>query len=84
MPTAILSLDKITWTNNDLPLHAVASSENAEADDRFDSGMMAPTRTFEHTFTQPGQHPYLCNYIHIWLEQSEQSADSYTNRKCRH
>jgi plastocyanin len=54
MPTAILSLDKITWTNNDLPLHAVASSENAEADDRFDSGMMAPTRTFEHTFTQTG------------------------------
>ena len=55
MPTAIsISLDKITWTNNDLPLHAVASSENAEADDRFDSGIMAPTRTFEQTFTQPG------------------------------
>jgi plastocyanin len=21
---------------------------------------MAPTRTFEHTFTQPGQYPYFC------------------------
>jgi plastocyanin len=85
MPTTITSsLDKITWTNNDSQPHTVMSGENAEADGRFDSGILAPTRTFEHTFTQPGQHPYLCNYIHIWLEQSEQSADSYTNRKCRH
>ena len=55
MPIAITrSLDKITWTNNDLQPHAVTSGENSEAHDWFDSGMMAPTRTFEHAFTQPG------------------------------
>lgn len=55
MPAAITSsLDKITWTNNDLKPHTVTSGENADAGDRFDSGMMAPTRTYEHTFTQPG------------------------------
>ena len=59
MPTPITSsLDKITWTNNDLQPHTVTSGENAEADGRFDSRILAPTRTFEHTFTQPGQHPY--------------------------
>ena len=52
--TAITSsLDKITWTNNDLQPHTVTSGENSEADDWFDSGMMSPTRTFEQTFTQP-------------------------------
>ena len=61
LPAAITSsLDKITWTNNDLQPHTVTSGENAEAGDRFDSGMMAPTRTYEHTFTQPSQHPYPC------------------------
>ena len=59
MPTTITSsLDKITWTNNDLQPHTVMSGENAEADGRFDSGILAPTITFEYTFTQPGQHPY--------------------------
>ncbi len=59
MPTAIsISLDKITWTNNDLQPHTVMTGENAEADGRFNSGILAPTRTFEHTFTEPGQHPY--------------------------
>ena len=32
----------ITWTNNDLQPHTVTSGENAEADGRFDSGIMAP------------------------------------------
>ncbi len=59
MPTTItISLDKITWTNNDLQPHTVMSGENAEADGRFDSGILAPTSTFEHTFTQLGPHPY--------------------------
>lgn len=59
MPTTItISLDKITWTNNDLQPHTIMSGENAEADGRFDFGILAPTRTFEYTFTQPGQHPY--------------------------
>ncbi len=61
MPAAIISsLDKITWTNNDLQPHTVTSGENGEEGDRFDSGIMAPIRTYEHTFTQPSQHQYPC------------------------
>jgi plastocyanin len=59
-PAQIRVGDKITWSNNDLEPHTVTSGENAQADGRFDSGIMAPTRTFEHTFTQPGQYPYFC------------------------
>jgi plastocyanin len=59
-PTQVSTGATVTWTNNDLQPHTVTSGENAEADGRFDSGIMAPTRTFEHTFTQPGQYPYFC------------------------
>ncbi len=59
-PAQIRVGDTITWTNNDLEPHSVTSGENAQADRRFDSGIMAPTRTFEHTFTQLGQYPYFC------------------------
>jgi plastocyanin len=26
----------------------------------FDSGIMAPAATFEHTFTEAGDYPYFC------------------------
>ena len=35
----------------ELQPHAVTSGENAEANSRFDYGIMTPTRTSEHTFT---------------------------------
>lgn len=59
-PAQIRVGDTITWTNNDLEPHSVTSGENAQADGRFDSGIMAPSWTFEHTFTQLGQYPYFC------------------------
>ena len=71
-PVQVSTGATVTWTNNDLQPHTVTSGENAEADGRFDSGIMAPTRTFQHTFTQPGQYPYFCiYYIQIWSDQSE-------------
>jgi hypothetical protein len=42
----------------ELQPHAITSGEYAEANSSFDYGIMTPTRTFEHTFTQPGQHPF--------------------------
>jgi plastocyanin len=71
MPTTIASsLDKITWTNNDLQPHTVMSGENAEADGRFDSGILAPTRTFEHAFYTTWSasllrqlHPYMVGTV---------------------
>ncbi len=47
----ILLAATVTWTNDDSQPHTATSGENAQADGRFDSGIMAPTTTFEHTFT---------------------------------
>ncbi len=50
----------VTWTNNDPQPHTATSGENATPDGRFDSGIMAPEATFEHTFTEAGEFPYFC------------------------
>jgi plastocyanin len=47
----VLLAATVTWTNDDSQPHTATSGENAQADGRFDSGIMAPTTTFEHTFT---------------------------------
>ncbi|MDQ3888804.1 MAG: plastocyanin/azurin family copper-binding protein [Thermoproteota archaeon] len=50
----------VTWTNNDAQPHTATSGQNATPDGRFDSGIMAPAATFEHTFTEAGEYPYFC------------------------
>ncbi len=50
----------VTWTNNDAQPHTATSGENATPDGRFDSGIMAPSATFDHTFTEAGEYPYFC------------------------
>jgi plastocyanin len=50
----------VTWTNDDLQPHTATSGENATPDGIFDSGIMAPGATFEHTFTESGEFPYFC------------------------
>jgi nitrite reductase (NO-forming) len=50
----------VTWTNDDSQPHTATSGENATPDGTFDSGIMAPAATFEHTFTEAGEHPYFC------------------------
>ena len=50
----------VTWTNDDSVPHTVTSGENGTPDQRFDSGIMAPTATFEYTFTEAGDYPYFC------------------------
>jgi plastocyanin len=52
--------DTITWTNDDIAQHTVTSGENGEPDGEFDSGLMSTGATFEHTFTEAGEHPYFC------------------------
>jgi plastocyanin len=54
----ILLAATITWTNDDSQPHTATSGENAQTDGRFDSGIIASTTTFEHTFTEPGEYPY--------------------------
>ncbi|MDQ3851368.1 MAG: plastocyanin/azurin family copper-binding protein [Thermoproteota archaeon] len=50
----------VTWTNDDAQPHTVTSGENATPDGRFDSSIMAPAATFEHTFAEAGEVPYFC------------------------
>ena len=50
----------VTWTNDDAQPHTATSGQNATPDGTFDSGIMAPQGTFEHTFTEAGELPYFC------------------------
>ena len=50
----------VTWTNNDAQPHTATSGENATPDGRFDSSILAPAATFDHTFTEAGEFPYFC------------------------
>jgi glucose/arabinose dehydrogenase/plastocyanin len=53
--------DTVIWTNDDSTIHTVTSGENGQPDGLFDSSIMAPQQTFEHTFTEgAGEYPYFC------------------------
>ena len=52
--------DTVTWTNDDVQPHTVSSGENATPSGLFESGIMAPGATFQHTFTEAGEYPYFC------------------------
>jgi len=59
-PIEITVDDTVTWTNDDIAQHTVTSGEGGEPDGEFDSGIMPPGGTFEHTFTEAGEYPYFC------------------------
>jgi DNA-binding beta-propeller fold protein YncE/glucose/arabinose dehydrogenase/plastocyanin len=59
-PVQINVGDTVTWTNDDAQPHTVTSSANAQPDGQFDSNVMDPQQTFEHTFTEAGEYPYFC------------------------
>jgi plastocyanin len=46
----------VTWTNNDSTTHTVTSDTSV-----WDSGNLAPGKTFSFTFNQTGTFPYHCN-----------------------
>jgi plastocyanin len=59
-PVQVSAGTTVTWTNDDSQPHAVNSGENATPTGLFDSGIMAPAATFEHTFATAGEYPYFC------------------------
>jgi plastocyanin len=60
-PVQVSVGDTITWTNDDSQPHTVTSGENGQPDGNFDSAIMTPQQTFEHTFTEgAGEYPYFC------------------------
>jgi plastocyanin len=48
--------DTVTWRNNDLVPHT------ATAQGRFDSGAIAPGKTFSRKMDQAGEFDYICTY----------------------
>jgi plastocyanin len=53
--------DTVIWTNDDSTTHTVTSGENGQPDGLFDSTIMLPQQTFQHTFTEgAGEYPYFC------------------------
>src|SRR5919106_115939 len=59
-PVQVSTGATVTWTNDDTQPHTATSGEAVTPDGRFDSGIMAPAATFEHTFTEAGEYPYFC------------------------
>ena len=59
-PVQVSTGATVTWTNDDAQPHTATSGENATPNGTFDSGIMAPAATFEHTFTAAGEYPYFC------------------------
>ena len=47
----------VTWTNNDGVAHTVTSDDGKT----FDSGQLAPGKTFSFTFTKAGTYTYHCS-----------------------
>lgn len=66
--TQINSGNTITWTNKDISVHTVTSN-----DELFDSGMLMPGDTFDHTFEDPGLYEYYC-VLHPWMTGSIKSV----------
>ena len=59
-PVQVSIGDTVEWINRDSILHTVTSSQNVTGDEQFDSGILAPNSSFEHTFTEAGEYPYSC------------------------
>ena len=60
-PLTVARGTTVTWTNNDFTTHTVTEVSN-----KFDSGILAPSQTFKHTFDEPGIVKYYCT-IHPFM-----------------
>jgi plastocyanin len=59
-PVSVSVEGKIIWKNEDFRAHSITSGEKATPNGKFDSGILAPAATFEHTFTEAGEYSYFC------------------------
>ena len=57
----------VVWTNTDSVAHTVTSGDpNAGPSGTFDSNLIKPGKTFQHTFDSVGTTPYFCT-VHPWM-----------------
>ena len=61
-PLTIKTGTSVTWTNNDSTLHTVSSGlpEQGAVGTLFDSSLIAPGKTYKHTFDKTGTFDYSC------------------------
>lgn len=64
-PALIRIGDTVTWTNSDSSPHTITSGRNGTPDGKFNSSpafnpLLAPEKTFSHTFTEEGDYYYFC------------------------
>jgi plastocyanin len=52
----------VTWINNDVAIHTVTATDSS-----FNSGDIAPSAFWSHTFTTVGTYNYMCIY-HSWMK----------------
>ena len=69
-PVNVSPGEAITWTNTDSVSHTVTSGKHSDSTfgTIFDSGLLAPGKTFSHTFTTAdvGTINYFCQ-VHPWM-----------------
>ena len=64
----ILVGDTIVWKNGDVADHTVTSGSAAEGpDNKFDSGLFGPGKSYSYKFTETGHYPFYC-FVHPWME----------------
>lgn len=63
--------DMVNWVNNDPMEHAVVSGTGPKMggvpDGKFYSGIIAPGKSWERRFTEPGEYPYFCP-VHVYMK----------------
>jgi plastocyanin len=60
----------VTWTNDDVETHTITSGNldsGSPAGKLFDSGYLAPRKTYEHAFTDKGIFDYFCR-LHPFMK----------------
>jgi hypothetical protein len=58
----------VTWTNNDKAAHTIISGNPQEGPNGiFDSGLIAPGKTFTQVFEIEGEYEYFC-VVHPWIQ----------------
>jgi plastocyanin len=61
-PAEVKVGESVTWTNGDSQIHTVTSGSVGSEDSGsvFDSSILSPKATFDHTFDAAGEYDYYC------------------------
>lgn len=72
--------NKARWTNYDAVAAHTVTSDNDYANelgDRFDSGIIEPSNSYEFVFTEAGDFPYHCSF-HPWMRGMVEIVPNFT------